>query len=98
MRLLSSLLVSSTLLLAQGPPAKPWVPVENSAGLIHGPNHAYMIQAPKGWVLDNEIWAKEGIYAVFYRAGGSLNESPIVGYTMVQQKGSDGIEAHVKAD
>jgi hypothetical protein len=57
-----------------------------------------MITAPKGWVLDNEIWAKEGIFAVFYKVGGSIYDSPIVAYTMVQQKGPDGIEEHIKAD
>lgn len=98
MRLFCLLIACGSLLLAQGPAPKSWVPAENSTGIIHGPNHAYSIQAPKGWVLDNEIWAKEGIFAVFYKAGGSLDASPIVAYTMVQEKSPDGIEKHIKAD
>jgi hypothetical protein len=85
-------------LLAQGPAPKPVNDGENAAGIIHGSNHAYMIQAPKGWVLDNSIWAKNGIFAVFYKAGGTINESPIVAYTMVQEKTPVGIEEHIKAD
>ena len=57
-----------------------------------------MITAPKGWVLDNEIWANDGIFVVFYKSGGSIDASPIVAYTMVQAKSSDDIEAHIKAD
>lgn len=71
---------------------------ENASGIIHGPNHAYMIQAPKGWVLDNAIWADRGIFAVFYEANKTLDDSGIVAYTMVQQKTDGGIEAHIKAD
>ncbi len=84
--------------LAQSPGSKLGGGEENAGGIIHGTNHAYMIQAPKGWVLDNEIWAKDGIFAVFYKAGQSLMESPIVAYTMVQEKTPAGIEAHMNAD
>lgn len=72
--------------------------VENGTGIIHGPNHAYFIQAPKGWVLDNSIWADRGIFAVFYPADKPFQESPLIGYTMIQEKAPGGIEAHIKAD
>jgi hypothetical protein len=65
---------------------------------VNGPNHAYFIQAPKGWVIDNGIWAEQKIFAVFYQAGKTLHESPIVAYSMVQEPSPAGIEEHIKAD
>lgn len=73
-------------------------PVENGTGIVHGSDHAYFIQAPKGWVLDNACWADRGIFAVFYQAGKTFEDSLAIGYTMVQRRSPDGIEAHIKAD
>lgn len=72
--------------------------VENSVGIIHGPNHAYSIKAPPGWVLDNAIWADQGIHAVFYEAQKSPKESKLIAYTMVQEKTPGGLDAHIEAD
>jgi len=71
---------------------------EPVTGIIHGPNHAYMIDAPKGYVLDNRIWADQGIFAVFYREGMAFPESPVVAYTMVQEKAPGGLQKHVDTD
>ena len=73
-------------------------PMENGTGIVHGPDHAYFIQAPKGWVLDNSCWADRGIFAVFYQSGKTFEDSLAIGYTMVQRRSPDGIEAHIKAD
>ncbi len=72
--------------------------VENGSGIVHGPNHAYGIQAPKGWVIDNAIWADQGVFDVFYEAGKTLDESRVVGFSRVQAADKEGIEAHIKAD
>ena len=38
-------------------------------GMMHGPGHAYLIEAPEGWVLDTQVGRSMGLYAVFYREG-----------------------------
>jgi hypothetical protein len=43
--------------------------LDNRTGLMYGPGHAYMFDAPEGWVLDNEIGRSRGLFAVFYPAG-----------------------------
>jgi hypothetical protein len=96
--LIALFLTMAPICAAQDSKEVPAGPVENASGIIHGSNHAYLIQAPKGWVLDNEIWAQQGIFAVFYKAGLPPEESPLIAYTMVQEKGQGGIEAHIKAD
>ena len=34
-------------------------------GIIFGKDHAYVLTAPKGWVLDNQSGVDQGIHAVF---------------------------------
>ena len=34
-------------------------------GMMHGPGHAYLIEAPEGWVLDTQVGRSMGLYAVF---------------------------------
>jgi hypothetical protein len=97
-----SILVLSLLLSASAGLAKDSAPatspVEPRAGIVHGPDHSYIIEAPEGWMIDNGILADQGIYAAFYQAGRTFDESPIIAYSMVQQKARGGIEAHVQAD
>ena len=38
-------------------------------GMMYGPGHAYMVTAPEGWVLDNQVGRSMGLHAVFYREG-----------------------------
>jgi len=94
---------------ASEPKAKEWIaflrkegfgapPVPEGNGIIHGENHAYFIQAPKGWGLDNAIWADRGIFAVFYPVGKTFQESPVIGYSMIQTKGQGDLATHIQAD
>lgn len=54
---------------------------EEGVGILYGENHAFSLQAPKGWVLDNESGVKQDIYAVFYPKGSTGKESAVVAYT-----------------
>jgi hypothetical protein len=38
-------------------------------GIMYGPGHAYMVEAPDGWVLDNQVGRSRGLHAIFYRIG-----------------------------
>lgn len=72
--------------------------VENGTGIVHGPNHAYLIQAPKGWVIDNAIWSDRGIFDVFYPVGKSFDESPVVGYSFGMEPLNESPDDWIKAD
>ena len=41
----------------------------SSAGVIKGPNGAFMIEAPNGWVLDNSSAKGQGLPCVLYLKG-----------------------------
>jgi hypothetical protein len=56
---------------------------ENHIGALHGEDHVYTLQAPKGWILDNQSGTGQGLHAVFYKVGGSWGKSPVVMYTNV---------------
>ena len=56
---------------------------ENYIGFLHGKDHVYSLQAPKGWILDNQSGVNQGLHAVFYKVGGSWGKSPVVMYTNV---------------
>lgn len=71
---------------------------EPSIGIIHGAKHAYIIATPKGWVLDNKVWANEKIFAVFYPDGTTVQNSPILAYTTAYAKTQEGFEAYIQAD
>jgi len=51
---------------------------DGGGGIVYGSNHAFIISAPKGWVLDNSSGVSQGLYAVFYPKGGSWEQSPAV--------------------
>jgi hypothetical protein len=54
--------------------------IENGYGIIRGPDFAYSLKAPAGWVIDSKSGLGQGLPAVFYRKGGSWEESPVVAY------------------
>jgi len=54
---------------------------ENGKGLAFGKNHSYLIQAPKGWMLDTESATGQGLFAVFYPKGSSWADGDSVMYT-----------------
>ena len=71
---------------------------ENGYGIIRGPDYAFSLKAPAGWVIDGKSGVGQGLPAVFYRNGGSWEESPVVAYARSRprtQKVSS-IEAAVK--
>lgn len=72
--------------------------IENAIGMVTGEDHCYAIQAPKGWVIDNSIWAEQGVFAVFYQSGKSLQESPLVGFSRIHPKHPKGITVLVQED
>ena len=53
---------------------------EEGAGIIYGKNHVFSLQAPKGWVLDNESGVSQGLHAVFYPIGETWRDSKIMAY------------------
>jgi len=77
---------------------KPFRGIENAIGMVHGNNHTYNIQAPKGWVIDNQVWADMHVFAVFYQAGESIDTSSMVGFSRVHPKDPMGFSALIKND
>ncbi len=54
---------------------------EEGSGIIYGDNHVYTLQAPVGWVLDNESAVHQKLYAVFYPVGSTWANSRVVAYS-----------------
>ena len=54
---------------------------EANSRIVFGENHAFIVMAPEGWVLDNSSGVNQGLHAVFYPKGGSWEESSTVMYT-----------------
>ncbi|MBS1766851.1 MAG: hypothetical protein JST05_05535 [Acidobacteria bacterium] len=67
------------------------------SGIIYGDDHAYALTAPKGWVLDNQVWADQGIFAVFYPKGSSAKGN-WVAYSRVMDLNPKGLLAAATAD
>ncbi|MFC4994647.1 hypothetical protein [Rubritalea tangerina] len=54
--------------------------IPEGTGIIYGKDHVFSLKAPKKWMLDNESAAKQGVHAVFYKQGGSWENSTTVAY------------------
>jgi hypothetical protein len=54
--------------------------LEGGAGILYGPNYWFSLEAPAGWVLDNQSAVSQGLHAVFYPAGSSWADAPVVFY------------------
>jgi len=93
---LTSLLFGILLLCSA--PAFAQGPQPGGTGLIYGTNHAFTLTAPKGWVLDNEAGASEGIYAVFYREGESWKDGTAVMYVNTSGKADRSMEEWIDED
>lgn len=65
---------------------------ESNAGIVYGKNHAFIIKAPEGWILDNSSGVNQGLHAVFYPKGGSWKYSPTVMYANTASKDVKGNE------
>lgn len=53
---------------------------DGGGGIVHGDDHAFVVQAPDGWVLDNKSGVGQGLHAVFYPVGSSWEGSDVVMY------------------
>jgi hypothetical protein len=60
-------------------------------GIVYGEGYAFMIEAPKGWVLDTRSGVPDGLQAVFYPRGSSWSESPTVMYAAWASKKKEGV-------
>ncbi len=49
-----------------------------NSGIVYGKKHAYMLTAPKGWVLDNQSGVSQGLHAVFYPQGSSWDSETVM--------------------
>ncbi|MBS1784466.1 MAG: hypothetical protein JST24_03460 [Acidobacteria bacterium] len=56
-----------------------------------------MLTAPDGWVLDNQVWADQGVFAVFYPKGASPSGNWIA-YSRVMELNPKGLLACALAD
>lgn len=94
MRLFSCFAISlllTGLLSAQTP---------GGAGIVYGTGHAFAIQAPEGWVLDNAAGKGQGLQAVFYREGSDWGSAKGVMYTnaAVKRKGQATLQELIDYD
>jgi len=61
-------------------------PLPEGYGIVYGQGYSFNIKAPKGWTLDPQAGAQQGLPAVFYPTGGSWSDSPIVAYAQSRPK------------
>jgi hypothetical protein len=92
--LCAGIFLNSTALFAQSPNQ---LPEDFQSGILTGSNHAYTLTAPKGWVLDDEAWADQGIHAIFYPRGASPKSDKIA-YTRFFSPHRRGAEGRADAD
>ena len=57
-----------------------------AGGFVYGKDHAYFLEAPKGWVMDSGDAAKENVGAVFHPANAHWPESNVIIYTDMLKK------------
>jgi len=66
--------------------------------MLFGTDHAFYFTAPTGWILDNQSGVQQGLHMVFYPAGQTWKDSPVIAYGMSAAKGPqlESIEDQVK--
>jgi hypothetical protein len=74
------------------------VAVLNGGGILYGGTAGFNLDAPKGWVFDNESGKPDGLYCVMYPEGGSWAKSPIVIYGNIGEAGEKTLEQYIVAD
>ncbi|MEW6282150.1 MAG: hypothetical protein AB1758_26325 [Candidatus Eremiobacterota bacterium] len=92
--------VCLALLLLLAPAARA-EQVEGGKGTVRGPEYACSVQAPPGWVYDDESGAPDGLPVVMYPAGSAWDSSPVVIYANLGRKSpnhelGDAIEAGIE--
>jgi hypothetical protein len=50
---------------------------EGGGGIVYGSDYIFLLQVPKGWVMDCESAVNQGIQALFYPKGSNWNNSPV---------------------
>jgi hypothetical protein len=56
---------------------------QSHAGIVYGPQGAYMIDAPKHWVLDNKTAVSDGLPCVLYIDSSTWENSPVIMYAKI---------------
>lgn len=64
-------------------------------GIVYGPKAAFNIGAPKGWVLDNESGASQGLPCVLYPKGSSWSDAKTVIYAKIASTQFEDVNAFV---
>ena len=67
-------------------------------GIVYGPKAAFNIGAPKGWVLDNESGASQGLPCVLYPKGSSWSDAKTVMYAKIASTQFEDANAFVATD
>jgi hypothetical protein len=67
------------------------------AGVVFGPKAAFKIRAPKGWVVDNQAGASQGLPCVLYPEGSTWAEADAVMYAKIASTDTTDRDAFVKA-
>jgi hypothetical protein len=64
-------------------------------GIVYGPKAAFKIDAPKGWVLDNESGAGQGLPCVLYPKGSSWSDAKTIVYAKIASTQFTDVDAFV---
>jgi hypothetical protein len=64
-------------------------------GIVYGPKAAFNIGAPKGWVLDNESGASQGLPCVLYPKGAAWSDAKTVMYAKIDSTHFEDVNAFV---
>lgn len=67
-------------------PSKVQMGPDGQTGVVYGPGHAFSLDPPEQWVLDNQSGVDQGLQAVFYPVGKSWTNAPVVMYANVYLK------------
>lgn len=74
---------------------------DQGGGIVYGDDHAFLLVAPDGWVLDNKAGVQAGLHAVFYKKGSSWKDGTVVMYANTahkSNKGNESLDALIKTD
>lgn len=74
---------------------------DEAKGTITGTNYTFSISAPSGWILDDQIWASQGIKALLYAKGKKFTTDVPFIYGLAispNMKGASDLDSWVKTD
>ena len=64
-------------------------------GIVYGPKAAFNINAPEGWVLDNQAGAEQGLPCVLYPKGSSWQDAKTIMYAKIASTQFEDVNAFV---